>query len=102
MDAIFKYLDKGQKDYISFGDFCELCEEKRRHLDPFDYTDQLAKRQATLDKRTWIQDYLADAHIQDLENMSKRKLGGNITKRTAETQYMAKEGGNLPKWIKED
>jgi Ca2+-binding EF-hand superfamily protein len=30
VDAIFKYLDRGQKGYISFGDFSELCEEKRR------------------------------------------------------------------------
>ena len=34
--------------------------------------------------------------------MSKRKIGGNFTKRTAETQYMTKEGGNIPKRIKED
>lgn len=30
VDAIFKYLDRDQKGYISFGDFSELCEEKRR------------------------------------------------------------------------
>ena len=102
VDAIFKYLDKGQKGYISFGDFCELAEEKRRHLDPFDYTDQLMKRKAMIDKRTWIQDYLADAHIVDLENMSKRKSSTNFTKKTAETQYMTTIGGNLPKKIKED
>jgi len=104
VDAIFKYLDRGQKEYISFGDFSELAEERRRHLDPFDATAQEAKRQATLDKRTWIQDYLADAPILDLEAMSKRKnqKGSNVTKRTAETQYMTQLGGNLPPHIKQD
>lgn len=57
-------------------------------MDPFDATAQESKRQAALDKRTWIQDYLADAPILDLEAMSKRRGGANFTKRTAETQYM--------------
>ena len=39
VDAIFKYLDRGQKEYISFGDFSELAEERRRQLDPFDATE---------------------------------------------------------------
>ena len=34
MSDIFQYLDRGDKGYISYGDFCELAEEKRRHLDP--------------------------------------------------------------------
>lgn len=71
-------------------------------MDPFDATSQEAKRQAALEKRTWIQDYLADAPILDLEAMSRRRGGANFTKRTAETQYMTQLGGNLPKWIKDD
>jgi Ca2+-binding EF-hand superfamily protein len=34
---IFKYLDKDHKGYVSYNDFSDLAEEKRRHLDPFDY-----------------------------------------------------------------
>ena len=30
VEAIFRYMDRGQKGFLSFGDFCELCEEKRR------------------------------------------------------------------------
>jgi hypothetical protein len=44
VDAMFKYLDRGEKGFISYPDFCELCEEKRRHLDPFDTKDQFFKR----------------------------------------------------------
>lgn len=40
LDAIFKYLDIGNKDYISYQDFCELAEERRRHLDAFDHSEQ--------------------------------------------------------------
>lgn len=72
MDAIFKYLDIGQKGYISFGDFCELCEEKRRQIDPFDHSEQDRKNAEADAKKSWVQKYLADANFDDLDLMSKR------------------------------
>lgn len=36
LDVIFKYLDRGQKGYIAYNDFCMLSEEKRRCLDRVD------------------------------------------------------------------
>lgn len=33
---IFQKLDRDNKGYISYNDFCELSEEKRRNLDAFD------------------------------------------------------------------
>lgn len=36
LDVIFKYLDRNQKGYISYNDFCQLSEEKRRNLDRID------------------------------------------------------------------
>jgi len=30
---IFQYLDQNHKEYISYGDFCRLSDEVRRHLD---------------------------------------------------------------------
>lgn len=36
LDIIFKYLDRGQKGYIAYNDFCQLSEEKRRNLDRID------------------------------------------------------------------
>lgn len=38
VDLIFRYLDKDRKEYISYLDFCELAEERRRRLDVFDHT----------------------------------------------------------------
>jgi Ca2+-binding EF-hand superfamily protein len=58
VDAMFKYLDHGQKGYISFGDFSELCEEKRRQLDPFDHSEQQKKNDVADAKKTWVQKYL--------------------------------------------
>ena len=36
LTAIFEFLDRSNKGYLSYGDFCELAEEKRRGLDPVD------------------------------------------------------------------
>ena len=85
VDAIFKYLDRDQKGYISFGDFSELCEEKRRQLDPFDHSEQERKNQDTDKKKDWVTKYLEDAHLTDLDMMSKRQKNGNYIKRTSET-----------------
>jgi Ca2+-binding EF-hand superfamily protein len=84
VDAIFKYLDRDQKGYISFGDFCELCEEKRRQLDPFDHSEQERKNAEADAKKSWIQKYLEEANMNDLDLMSKRN-GTRFTKTTAET-----------------
>jgi len=46
MSDIFKYLDKDSKGYVSYTDFSDLVEEKRRHLDPFDYEAQKLLREA--------------------------------------------------------
>ena len=43
LDAMFKYLDVGNKGYISFQDFTELAEERRRRLDAFDHSEMAAK-----------------------------------------------------------
>lgn len=31
---IFKHLDKEQKGFINYTDFCHLCDEKRMNIDP--------------------------------------------------------------------
>ena len=71
MDEIFQYLDKDQKGYVSYQDFCELLEERRRHLDTFDY-EQNKKAMAAKDEGlSWLQAYLDKANLADLEKMSK-------------------------------
>lgn len=32
---VFKYLDGDVDGYVTYNDFCELCEERRRDIDPF-------------------------------------------------------------------
>ena len=58
IEDIFKYMDKDHKGYISYNDFCDLSEEKRRHLDPFDYEAQKKHLSDIQDKKTWIESYL--------------------------------------------
>jgi len=33
---VFNYLDKDQDGFLVYNDFCELCEERRRNIDPFE------------------------------------------------------------------
>ena len=35
IDLVFNYLDKSGDNQISYSEFCNLCEEKRRDIDPF-------------------------------------------------------------------
>ncbi len=34
--SVFDFLDKNKDGFISYSEFCYLCEEKRRNIDPFD------------------------------------------------------------------
>lgn len=45
IDKIFTYLDKNKDGYICYQEFCGLCEEKRRDIDPFE-----GKTASALDK----------------------------------------------------
>jgi Ca2+-binding EF-hand superfamily protein len=36
LELVFNYLDKNKDSFISYQEFCGLCEEKRRDIDPFD------------------------------------------------------------------
>lgn len=53
LKQIFEYLDRGNKGYLSYGDFCELAEEKRRHLDPIDDSHIEKDPQKKLIKDNW-------------------------------------------------
>ena len=33
---IFKYIDSNHSNDISYFEFCDLCEERRRAIDPFE------------------------------------------------------------------
>jgi Ca2+-binding EF-hand superfamily protein len=35
MANIYNFLDKDCDGYISYHEFCNLCEERQRHIDPF-------------------------------------------------------------------
>lgn len=69
---MFKFLDRGQKGYISYNDFCQLSEEKRRNLDRIDNNQAIERKESNKKDKDWIQLYLEDADFVDLENMNKR------------------------------
>jgi Ca2+-binding EF-hand superfamily protein len=42
---VFEHLDKNMDHYISYKEFCGLCEEIRRDIDPFELTTFYAEIQ---------------------------------------------------------
>ena len=72
LDIIFKYLDRGQKGFIAYNDFCMLSEEKRRNLDRIDNNAAIERKKKEKSGKDWLQLYLEDSELIDLENMSKR------------------------------
>lgn len=80
---IFEYMDRGEKGYISYGDFCELAEEKRRHLDPVESTFPSKEDHEQLNhlkKASFYNTYLDGCELEDLEEMAKR-FGGHFLNR---------------------
>ena len=33
---VFDYLDTNKDGFVSYNEYCQLCEEKRRDIDPFE------------------------------------------------------------------
>ena len=98
LDVVFKFLDRGQKGYISYNDFCQLSEEKRRNLDRIDNNMAIERKKESKEVKDWIQLYLEDCEIGDLENMSKRIQSRKFSEQTQNDVSELK--GNLPDWIK--
>jgi EF-hand domain pair len=46
---VFEHLDKNCDGYISYSEFCFLCEEKRRNIDPFDNKEPKRAHQTIVD-----------------------------------------------------
>ena len=82
MQQIFEYLDRGNKGYCSYQDFCQMAEEKRRNLDPI--TDDHIPRdpQVRMTKGDWRATYMHDADVHDLEEMARHFSGFSKTVRT--------------------
>ena len=105
VNEMFQHLDRGNKGYISYLDFCEMAEERRRHLDKFDYSKQLKLYEQQQEKKNWLHTYLDDAHLIDLERMSKTigsKKDSKIHKITNETQAMVPHKLEIPHWMAND
>jgi Ca2+-binding EF-hand superfamily protein len=41
---IFHYMDNDHNGEVSYNEFCELCEERRRNIDPFQDQEALKSR----------------------------------------------------------
>ena len=64
---VFKYLDKNNDGFISYSEFCFLCEEKRRNIDPFDHIKP-SKKTKCLNESSIIND--VDIDQDKLERLS--------------------------------
>jgi hypothetical protein len=103
--TIFEYMDRGDKGYISYGDFCELSEEKRRCLDPVESkfpTAEEYREKSHLKKDNFYNTYLDDCNLEDLEEMSKRFGGHYLNRRQKNTMRLAHKDGGIPKWVRDN
>ena len=99
---MFEYLDSDKKGYISYHDFSRLAEENRRKLDAFDYDKQKIYHVDRADKNDWIENYLNDTNVNDLDNMAKVKVGPTKVSSGAVTQAIMPRKMSLPKKILKD
>ena len=75
LDAMFRSLDRDDKGYISYLDFCALAEERRMGLDAFGQRDGLedgvGRAGSQLAPQSKITKFLKEQNIQTLEQMCK-------------------------------
>ena len=79
IDEIFQFLDKGQKGYIGYQDFCELAEERRRNIDAFGNNVENNTTKGSFYQvpspfnttENFIHSYLDHSEPTDLEGMAK-------------------------------
>jgi hypothetical protein len=104
VNEMFQYLDRGNKGYISYLDFCEMAEERRRRLDVFDYSVEEKKHEEAQKNKNWMHTYLDDTQLIDLERMSKT-IGTadfkKMQKMTNETTTFQPKI-QLPEWMAND
>ena len=100
LKAIFEYLDRGNKGYCSYQDFCMMAEEKRRNLDPIDDSHIPTDPMVKITKDNWRRTYMHDADIHDLENMARHFSGFSKTVRTTVTQRIQPKDRNIPAFVR--
>lgn len=58
---VFEYLDKNKDGFVNYAEFCHLCEEKRRNIDPFDH----------LKNKTTAQTSIMEEEYEDMEQIER-------------------------------
>jgi Ca2+-binding EF-hand superfamily protein len=48
INSVFEYLDTSKDGHLTYSEFCNLCEEKRRNIDPFEVQDNKSIENSTL------------------------------------------------------
>ena len=69
MWKVYKHLDKNGDGTIGYNEFCELCEERWRGLDPFKHAGG-----DTHDKNKDDSTVTRDLQVEDFENMNIKRM----------------------------
>lgn len=70
LDTLFRTLDRGNKGFISYGDFCELAEERRRKIDAFKTPKKEDPPSSPTDDGA-LKEFLHKTPITELERANK-------------------------------
>lgn len=94
LDMLFRALDRGNKGYISYGDFCELAEERRRKIDAFKTPKKEEPASPAKDPGA-VKEFLHKTPIAELERANKRWS-------TPMRRWRAKRESSLPPLIQDN
>lgn len=68
---MFDYLDKNRDGFVSYSEFCFLCEEKRRNIDPFDSTSSAINKSVT-------QGVMSLGQEDELDKLERMSMASNF------------------------
>jgi hypothetical protein len=94
LDLLFRTLDRGNKGFISYGDFCELSEERRRKIDAFK-TPEKDGPTSSPGHDGALKEFLHRTPITELERANKQWS-------TPMRQWRAKRESSLPPLIQDN
>jgi len=64
---VFDHLDKNKDGYLDYAEFCQLSEEKRRGIDPFDFSGA-KQTQPYFSQGRKLSNTVEHSHLNTVEN----------------------------------
>jgi hypothetical protein len=79
----FEYLDVSRDGALSYTEFCNLCEERRKHIDPFEapYQRVITKKKTPLPKAFGVTSLPSDSMTKIITHDFEKEHNAKLLKR---------------------